>query len=219
MNQLGTEKSSVDRWRIITFFVIMTAILTFYVLRLFSMQIIEGRSYLAQANANKTREVSIATQRGILYDRNGIVLARNVASYNVVSTPAGLPDIDLLNPNGDVQRIYRELSALIEVPVDNGEINEETVRNFTPCYTDFGIKQIVYIGDTNAPFNQVRIKCNIDPKIAMVIREKTNEWPGVDIEIVSVRDYPTGELTSEVVGFLGPVPASQVDLYEELGFV
>lgn len=83
----------------------MTAILTFYVLRLFSMQIIEGRSYLAQANANKTREVSIATQRGILYDRNGIVLARNVASYNVVITPAGLPDIDLLNPNGDVQRI------------------------------------------------------------------------------------------------------------------
>lgn len=219
MNQLGTEKSSVDRWRIITFFIIMTAILTFYVLRLFSMQIIEGRSYLAQANANKTREVSIATQRGILYDRNGIVLARNVASYNVVITPAELPDIDLLNPNGDVQRIYRELSALIEVPVDNGEINEETVRNFTPCYTDFGIKQIVYIGDTNAPFNQVRIKCNIDPKIAMVIREKTNEWPGVDIEIVSVRDYPTGELTSEVVGFLGPVPASQVDLYEELGFV
>ncbi len=219
MNQLGTEKSSVDRWRIMTFFVIMTAILIFYVLRLFSMQIIEGRSYLAQATSNKTREVSIATQRGILYDRNGIVLARNVASYNVVITPAGLPDIDLLNPNGDVQRIYRELSELIEVPVDNGEINEETVRNFTPCYTDFGIKQIVYIGDTNAPFNPVRIKCNIDSNIAMIIREKTSEWPGVDIEIVSVRDYPTGELTSEVVGFLGPVPASQVDLYEELGFV
>jgi len=219
MNQLGTEKKSIDRWRIRFVSVIMTAVILFYITRLFSLQILEGQAYLEQANQNRSKEISIATQRGIIYDRNGFVLARNVASYNVVITPANLPDIDLLNPNGDVQRIYRELSKLIDVPVDNGEINEETVRNFTPCYTDFGIKQIVYIGDTNAPYNEVRIKCNISAEAAMIIREKTNEWPGVGIEIVSVRDYPTGELTSEVVGFLGPVPASQVDLYEELGFV
>ncbi|MHB8134324.1 MAG: penicillin-binding protein 2 [Anaerolineaceae bacterium] len=219
MNQLGTEKKSIDRWRIRFVSLIMTSVILFYIIRLFSMQILEGQAYLEQANQNRTKEISIATQRGIIYDRNGFVLARNVASYNVVITPANLPDVDLLNPNGDVQRIYRELSKLIEVQVDNGEINEETVRNFTPCYTDFGIKQIVYIGDTNAPYNAVRIKCNIAAETAMIIREKTSDWPGVGIEIVSVRDYPTGELTSEVVGFLGPVPASQVDIYEELGFV
>lgn len=219
MNQLGSEKKKVDRWRIILVFLAMVAVLLFYVYRLFSMQIVEGAAYVAQANENRIKTISIATQRGILYDRNGYVLARNTASYNVIITPANLPGIDLEFPNGDVQRIYRELSTLIEVPVDAGEINSETVRNFTPCYTDFGIKQIVYIGDTNAPFNPVRIKCNINSQTAMIIREKASSWPGVDIEIVPVRDYPTGELTAEVVGFLGPIPASIVDEYEAQGFV
>lgn len=219
MNQLGTEKKRVDRGRVIIVFLVMVAVLLFYVYTLFNMQILNGKAYAEQADANRIKTISIATQRGIIYDRNGTVLARNTASFNVVITPANLPDVDLLNPNGDVQQIYRELSALIGTPVDNGEINDESVRNFTPCYTDFGIKQIVYIGDTNAPFNPVRIKCNIDPEIAMVIREKASTWPGVDIEIVPVRDYPTGELTSEVVGFLGPIPASIVDDYEAQGFV
>lgn len=219
MNQLGTEKKRVDRWRVIVVFLIMSAVLLFYIYRLFNMQIVNGKDYAEQADANRIKTISIATQRGIIYDRNGYVLARNTASFNVVITPANLPDVDLLNPNGDVQQIYRELSALIGTPVDNGEINDESVRNFTPCYTDFGIKQIVYIGDTNAPFNPVRIKCNIEPEIAMVIREKANTWPGVDIEIVPVRDYPTGELTAEVVGFLGPIPAIVADDYKAQGFV
>lgn len=219
MNQLGTEKKKVDRWRVIFVFTVMLAVLLFYVYRLFNMQIVEGEVYAAQAEENRIKSISIPTQRGILYDRNGYVLARNTASYNVVITPANLPGLDLEFPNADVQRIYRELSELIAVPVDAGEINEESVRNFTPCYTDFGIKQIVYIGDTNAPFNPVRIKCNIPADIAMIIRERTTNWPGVDIEIVPVRDYPTGDLTAEVVGFLGPIPASVVDIYEGQGFI
>jgi len=219
VNQLGTEKKKVERWRIVFVFAVMVSVLLFYVYKLFSMQLVDGEVYAAQAEENRIKTISIATQRGILYDRNGYVLARNTASYNVVITPANLPGLDLEFPNGDVQQIYRELSALIGVPVDAGEINDETVRNFTPCYTDFGIKQIVYIGDTNAPFNPVKIKCNIPADIAMIIREKANTWPGVDIEIVPVRDYPTGELTAEVVGFLGPIPASVVDSYEAQGFV
>ena len=219
MNQLGIERAKVDKWRLIIFFVIMAGVLLFYVYRLFSLQIVQGESFLAQANENRIKTISIATQRGIIFDRNNYVLARNTASYNVVITPALLPDIDLLNPNGDVQRIYRELSALIDVPKDNGVVNAETVLGFTPCYTDFGISQIVYIGDTNAPFNPVRIKCNIPVEQAMIIREKKTDWPGVDIEIVPVRGYPTGELTAEVIGFLGPIPAAFAEDYEAQGFV
>jgi hypothetical protein len=51
-----------------------------------------------------------------------------------VITPALLPDVDTYNPNGDMQRIYRELSELIEIPVTTGNIDdEEAIKNFTPC--------------------------------------------------------------------------------------
>lgn len=220
MNQSALDQYRVQKWRLIVFFSIMTFVLLFYGYRLFVLQIIEGNAFLDQANENRIREISEPTQRGIIYDRNGFVLARNIASYNVIVTPAMLPDVDTYNPNGDMQRIYRELSELIDIPVSTGNIDDsEAMLNFTPCYNDFGIKEIIYIGDTNAPYSPVQVKCDIDPEIAMVIREKRSDWPGVDIEIVPVRDYPTGELTSEVVGFLGPIPASQVDYYEDLGFV
>lgn len=52
-----------------------------------------------------------------------------------------------------------------------------------------------------------------------MVREKAVDWPGVAVQVEPVRDYPTGVLTSTVIGFLGPIPALQVEYYESLGFV
>jgi len=150
----------------------------------------------------------------LITDRNGSVLAKNVPSYNVVITPAYLP-LD----EGAIQGVFRELSSLIDLPVSQGELNEETVRLFTPCETDLGITQIVFIADSLAPYDPVRVKCNVDQTTAMVIQERSADLPGVGIEVEAVRDYPTGELTAEIIGFLGPVPAAYEEYYTDLGFV
>ena len=150
----------------------------------------------------------------MIYDRNGFVLASNEASFNVVITPGFLPDDD-----GDIEVIYRDLSDLIGIPVSNSEVTEETARLFTPCQTDFGIKEIVYIGSSIAPYDPVKIRCDVPRDIAMIVEENQADWQGVGIEVVPIRDYPTGNLTSEVVGFLGPIPASLEDYYADFGFL
>jgi penicillin-binding protein 2 len=53
----------------------------------------------------------------------------------------------------------------------------------------------------------------------MVVMENREKWPGIDVEISPVRQYPTGELTSEIIGFLGPIPAILEEYYVERGFV
>jgi len=204
----------VQPWRIRTMLILMGVLLLFYAYKLFDTQVINGAEYLAQAEDNRTSTVSIPTQRGIIYDRNGYVLARNIASYNVTITPADLP-----SDRGAIQEIYRQLSQLISVPVSNGVIDETTVKSFTPCQTDLGINEIVTIQDTNTPYSPVRVKCNIDATIAMIIREKSSSWPGVGIEIEPVRDYPTGSLTADIIGFLGPVPAALETEYRAKGFL
>jgi len=125
MNQSAMDQFRVQKWRLAAFFGVMVLILLFYFYRLFTLQVIEGQAFLDQANENRIQEVSESTQRGIIYDRNGFVLARNIASYNVIITPALLPDVNTYNPNGDMQRIYRELSALIDIPVSSGNIDDE----------------------------------------------------------------------------------------------
>ena len=224
MNNDKIQKTRVEQWRIRVIYIIIALIFSFYVFKLFSMQVIQNDYYLAQSEDNRTSEINIQTERGIIMDRNGVVLARNVASYNVTITPADLPAVLPLDPTveqppGAIQEIYRELSDLIDVPVSNGVMNDETVRNFTPCYTDFGITEIVIIGDTNAPYTPVKVACDIDREAAMIISEKASDWPGVEIEIEPIREYPTGSMTSEIVGFLGPIPATQEEEYRDAGFV
>jgi penicillin-binding protein 2 len=199
----------------VAIYAIILVIFGFFTLRLFSLQIVKGPEYQARAESNRKLTMNIPTQRGIIYDRNGTVLARNVASYNITITPASLP-----TDEGAIQEIYRQLSELINVPVSQGSTDDEAaVKVFKPCLNDFGISQIVYIADTNAPYNPVRVKCNVDQQLAMRIRERAADLPGVDVEIVPVREYPTGNLTSEVVGFLGPITAESEPHYTALGFV
>ncbi len=214
MSEKSLDKLGESRWRFWVFYIGIGIIMGIYMMRLFTLQIIEGPDYVAQADENRRSEINIQTQRGLISDRNGYILAKNIASYNVTITPAYLP-VD----EGAIQGVYRELSTLIDIPVSQGELTEDVVRLFTPCENDLGISQIVYIADSLAPYNPVRVKCNVDEVTAMVIRERASDLPGVNIEIESVREYPTGELTAEVIGFLGPVPAIFEQYYRDLGFL
>jgi penicillin-binding protein 2 len=214
MNLFDLSFKSKNPWRFRIIIFIMVGVLLVFIFKLFSIQVIQGADNLEQADENRISKISLPTQRGTITDRNGYVLARNVASYNVVITPADLP-----TDPGSQQEVFRKLSELIDVPVTNGELTDETVKLFSPCKTTFGITEIVSIADSLAPYKPVRIKCNVDEKIAMMIEQNASDWPGAGIEVEPIRDYPTGGLTSEVIGFLGPIPAALEETYTDQGFV
>ena len=214
MNGTSEKKQKFDTWRYGVLYVLLVTIFGFFLLRLFDVQIIQGAAYIAQANENRTRIIREPAIRGTIYDRNGFVLAHNVPSYNVVVIPGYLP-----TDEGDAQRIFRELSELIDIPISFGDTDEETVRNFTPCFTDLGLTEIIFIARTNWPFDATALKCNVSQETAMVVMENRERWPGIDVEITAQRQYPTGEMTAEIIGFLGPIPAAFADFYVERGFV
>ena len=121
----------IEIWRIRIIYYLIAIVFGYYFIRLFNLQILQGDVFLEQAEENRITNVSVQTESGIIYDRNGVVLARNVASYNVVITPAQLPgDPTEIPLPGAVEEIYRELSPLIDIPVKNGVLNDETVRAF-----------------------------------------------------------------------------------------
>lgn len=221
MNEPRPIESFLEGWRLRVVSGLVLVLFLFYAFRLFSLQILDGESYRDQATENRTTRISDPAPRGIIYDRNGVVLAQNVPSYNVVVTPAYLPGTLPFTQEesipGEIQEVYRELSKILRMPVSNGYVDENTV--FTPCDTDLGIKQIVYIGDTTSPYDPVRIRCNVSDETARTIRERAADLRGVTIEVEAVRDYPTGAITAEIIGFLGPIPENQEAYYREKGFV
>ena len=212
---MSTSVSSPARfasWRFVVVYAVMALVLALFAARLISLQVLGKTDWVVQAEENRTRIISVPPSRGIIYDRNGYILARNIASYNIIITPAYLPDDDL-----DVQRIFRDLSGLTGIAVNQGTV--EDARLIAPCTPGPGIAQLVALGESLAPYEAVKIQCNVSEGIAMIVRERAVDWPGVSIEIEPVRDYPTGSLTATFIGFLGPIPADQEQYYRALGFL
>jgi penicillin-binding protein 2 len=212
LNAPVSSHNKIHKGRILSFAAVIGLVFLAFIFRLFSIQILNGDAYAAQALENRLREISLAPPRGVIFDRNGIVLARNVASYNVVVTAANLPDDE-----GSIQNIIRSLSAYIDVPISRSEITPE--NPFVPCVSDHGISQIILYGEQSAPYRAVKIACNIPEDQARIIQEKTVDWPGISLEIETIRDYPTGSLTASVIGFLGPISSVEEEYYTDRGFV
>ncbi len=176
--------------------------------RLYQFQIVQGAAYQRQADENRFTQVRLPAERGVIYDRNGQILVRNIPSYNVVITPALLSSSEAEN-----QSLYAWLSELTGVPIS--QEGEPAAR----CVPGRGIEQFVEEGATNAPFRAWPIACDVDEEIARVINEVATDLPGVSIEIAPVREYPTGEITSSIIGYLGPISQQTREYYESLGFV
>ncbi len=69
------------------------------------------------------------------------------------------------------------------------------------------------------PYAPIVVQQNIDRDLALLIaQEGSVTMPGVGIEIVSRRRYTYGELTSQILGFLGPIPPESVEAYEQKGY-
>ena len=217
MSSSSTHRpSNFDPWRLTIVYLVGLLILAVLLGQLLSLQILGGKDWTTRAVDNYTRDISLPAARGIIYDRNGYVLARNIASYNLVITPAYLPDDE-----ADIEGIYRDVSALTGVPV-GGPVTTDSLnnaKNFGSCVPGPAIADLVALGDSLAPYTPVEIKCDITEEVARLVSERASDWPGVSIEIQPIRDYPTGSLTADVLGFLGPIPASLVDQYIARNFV
>ncbi len=154
MSSQTVSKYEVPLWRVWVVYALVTTVVLAIATRLFARQVVEYKTWEAQSVENYTSEISDPAPRGIIYDRNGYVLARNVASYNVVITPASLPDDE-----ADVQRIYREVSAMTGVPA-GGPVTEKTLANaklFSACVPGPSIADMVALGDSLAPYTPVKI--------------------------------------------------------------
>src|SRR5215208_151398 len=216
MSSQTASKYEVPLWRTLVVYAILIAVVVGVTYRLFTLQVLGDQGWREQSVENFTTQISDPAPRGIIYDRNGFILARNVASYNVVITPAGLPDDE-----SDIQRIYREVSELTGVPA-GGPVTDATLENaklFSPCVAGPSIADMVALGDSLAPYTPVRISCNISEELARVIQEKSVDWPGVSVDIEPIREYPTGSLTANIVGFLGPISATLEESYRARGFI
>jgi len=208
MRLLPAEGSKIPLWRLAITYAAMAFVAIAFVARLFNLQILQGASFLEAARENRITNVRLPAPRGVIYDRNGSLMVRNLPAYNVMVTPAYLPDSE-----AETEMVYARLAELTGVPIS--QEGEKAAR----CVAGRGVRQLVEERASIAPYEAWPIACDVSETVARVLREQQGDLPGVSIEAAPVRNYSTGALTSAILGYLGPIPASLAQQLEELGFV
>jgi len=193
-------------WRLTFFQAVIFAVFLIFGIRMYELQVIRHDEFEVVADENRFSLLPIPARRGAIFDRNDQRLAFNVPAYNVTIIPAQLP--------GDEEAeldVYNRLSALVGVPPTR-EIAAQSGQFLR------SIQDLVEEGEGIEPFRPVIVALDVPQLVAMQILEERIYMPGVDVEPVAVREYPTGALTTHIIGYMGPIPAEEAEELRELGY-
>ncbi|MBI3914777.1 MAG: penicillin-binding protein 2 [Chloroflexi bacterium] len=190
--------------------------------QLAQLQLVQGEYYRGVADQNRFRLIETDALRGIIYDRGGRILTRNVPAFNVSITPADLPDGDF-----DLERVLQTLARLLDLPlatlIENksldvmGRLPADLDRDVARPQRKLGLRDLVKTGYSD-PFTPILIKTNVPRDIAFFLEEKHLDFPGVRVGLAPVREYTTGALFSHILGYVGHIPRELFDEYKEVGY-
>ncbi len=157
--------------------------------RFFYLQVIQREHYDTLAEANRISIVPVVPNRGIIVDRNGVLLAHNYSAYTLEITPSKVEDVDAL---------IDELATVIEIaPKDRRRFKKLT--------------------EESKSFDSLPIRTRLSDEEIARFAVNRYRFPGVEINARLFRQYPQGELFSHVVGHIGRINPREVEQLEADG--
>ncbi len=175
------------RARVLTVTVLMLVLFVMLALRLVYLQVLRHEDLNEQAENNRTSIVPVVPNRGLILDRNGIVLATNYSAYTLEITPSKVVDIE---------KTIEDLSQVLDIsPRDKRRYKKQ--REETK-----GIESL-----------PIRTRLT-DEEVARFAAQRYR-FPGVDIKARLFRSYPGGEMASHLIGYIGRINPSEKKAQED----
>ncbi len=160
------------------------------VLRLWTLQVVEGKTYAAAVTRNQVRVVSIAAPRGEIVDRNGTVLVSNIPQQEILLSRAEAAQ----NPGivGMVAALVGQTPAQVTASINNNQYS---------------------------PYEPVPVAVGVSTATVQFLQTHQSEYPGVSVETVAQRTYPQGGTTAtHVLGFVGDITGSYLAAHPNDGY-
>ncbi|MEX0621417.1 MAG: penicillin-binding protein 2 [Candidatus Woykebacteria bacterium] len=158
-------------WRLVPVYFIFSAFLVFLLARAFDLQVIQGDIFLGQAQGNYARLEANHAPRGVVFDRSGVILAQNKPGFRLFAEPKVIP-------SDKKKDILGSLAETLEV--QESELSKKL---------------------NQASGDQVTLSNQITSDQALEIETKSDNWPGVGLEVNPIRYYPYKNTISHVVGY------------------
>jgi penicillin-binding protein 2 len=189
MTVLRNVEADLARFRARIFVISLVVLVCFLLLiaRLVYLQIWRHEDLRAQAENNRTSIVPIVPNRGLILDRNGIVLASNYSAYTLEITPS---------KSGPLEETLDQLSGVLDITARDR-------RRF---------KKLL---EESRSFESLPIRTRLsDTEVARFAAQRFR-FPGVEIKARLFRNYPFGELASHVIGYIGRINQAEKEKIDE----
>jgi len=189
MTELRNVQADLARFRFRILVVSLVVLSCFGLLtaRLFYLQVWRHDDLRAQAENNRTAVVPILPNRGLIMDRNGVVLASNYSAYTLEITPS---------KSGPVEQTLDELSGVLD-------ISARDRRRF---------KKLL---EESKSFDSIPVRTRLsDAEVARFAAQRFR-FPGVEIKARLFRSYPYGDLASHVIGYIGRISAAEKERIDD----
>lgn len=179
----------------IVFFIgaILLCALSVLLARTFFLQILQGDEYYALASKNSIREIRLVAERGLIYDREGRQLVRNIPTYTLLLDPQ-----ELSSKISTQKEKIEQIAGALEVPPEEVFQNIEKFKKFSGA--------------------AIPIKTNLTHQEALRLDVELGDAAGVRVAVDSERDYLESKSTpslSHLLGYVGKISALEIAEHQD----
>lgn len=150
--------------------------------RLIQLQVFDYQRFSELSQGNQLKLEPLAPTRGLILDRNGVILAENVPAWQLVAVPEQIEDLD---------GILAELEQLGLLDPGDRPVLVDLIRS-------------------SRRFQRVTLN-NLNEVQAARFAARRHRYPGIDIQEGLIRYYPYGEAVAHAIGYVGSISASDLE--------
>lgn len=190
MGDFHNPEADLDRFRFRTGFAAVTVLLCFIILaaRFTWLQVIQHDFYKTRAEDNRIALIPIVPNRGVITDRNGVVLARNYSAFTLEITPSQI--------DGKLEEVIDALAEVIDIqPKDR--------------------KRFKRLVDEAKNFESIPIRTRLTDSEVAKFAAQRYRFPGIEVKARLFRQYPLGAIASHAVGYIGRITDRDLKWIEE----
>jgi penicillin-binding protein 2 len=189
LNDYLREKQLVQK-RVIIAFAFTVLLILAILARLFYLQVYAYEHFMMLSNDNRVDMKPLPPRRGLIYDRNGVLLAENIPSFSLEVVLERVLDLD------------STLAQLREVI----SLRDEEIADFRQRIQRKGV------------FEEVPLRFHLSEEEVARFAVNRYRFPGVSVEARLIRHYPQGEMFAHVVGYVGRINETELQRLDPINY-
>lgn len=172
--------------RIVFSVIVVLVLFSVLLLNLYQLQVVRYEEYSTRADGNRIKLVPLSPNRGMIFDRNGVLLAENSPVHSLELIPEQVADLPAT---------VTALSALISIDADTQERFYKDVKK-------------------QRRFKSISLKEHLTEQEVAILAVHLHQFPGVTLEARLTRNYPYGDLLTHALGYIGKINEKEYQALE-----